>query len=70
MLYYLPMDPAHIVAERKINNALEAGLFENLPAYGLIECSLHGEEFLGWWFRTHYGSDGSRPTLLDEDQAV
>jgi hypothetical protein len=52
------MDPAHIVAERKIASALKDGLFDNLPAYGEIECSLHGEAFLIWWFRTHYGSGG------------
>jgi hypothetical protein len=64
------MDPAHIVAERKINAALDAGLFEHLPVHGRIECSLHGEEFLAWWFRMHYGSEGSRPALLDDGELL
>lgn len=51
------MDPAHIVAELKIARALQEGLFDNLPAYGEIECSLHGEAFFAWWLRTHYGSE-------------
>jgi hypothetical protein len=61
------MDPAHIVAERKIVSALEAGHFENLPVCGQIDCSLHGEAFLAWWFRTHYGYEGSRPVEADGD---
>jgi hypothetical protein len=61
------MDPAHIVAEHKISRALEAGLFENLPASGQIDCSLHGEAFLAWWFRVHYGYEGSRPAELKTD---
>lgn len=61
------MDPAHIVAEHKIVKALEIGLFDNLPACGEVDCSLHGEAFLAWWFRVHYGYDGSRPSLVEAD---
>jgi hypothetical protein len=61
------MDPAHIVAEHKIVRAQEGGLFNDLPVCGQIDCSLHGEAFLAWWFRTHYGYDGSRPLQLETD---
>jgi hypothetical protein len=61
------MDPAHIVAEHKILSALESGLFNELPQCGQVDCSLHGEAFLAWWFRTHYGYDGSRPSQLETD---
>jgi hypothetical protein len=50
------MDPAQIVAEHKIASAMEIGLFEGLPACGPIECSVHGEAFFAWWFRTRYGN--------------
>jgi hypothetical protein len=61
------MDPAHIVAEHKIVSALDAGLFDDLPACGQIDCSLQGLAFITWWFRTHYGYDGSRPIELPAD---
>jgi hypothetical protein len=50
------MDLIQFVAERRIENALESGMFDGLPASGEIDCSLHGEAFFAWWFRTHYGS--------------
>jgi hypothetical protein len=45
------MDIAAIVAERKIEEAIADGLFDNLPARGRIDCSLHGEAFVTKWFR-------------------
>lgn len=60
------MDPVQLVAERKIATALEEGLFENLPALGEIECSLHGEAFLAWWFRKRYGHDSLMEKKRDD----
>jgi hypothetical protein len=45
------MDIITFVAERKIEEAIEDGFFNNLPAYGPIDCSLHGEAFIVKWFR-------------------
>jgi hypothetical protein len=50
------MDIVQLVAQHKIESAIEDGLFENLPACGEIDCSLHGQSFLAWWFRLHYGT--------------
>ena len=47
----MAMDIVTLVAERKIEEAIENGLFDNLPAYGPIDCSLHGEAFVAKWFR-------------------
>jgi hypothetical protein len=49
------MDIAELVARHKIEQAIEDGLFDGLPQCGRIDCSLRGESFLSWWFRTHYG---------------
>jgi hypothetical protein len=49
------MDIVQLVAQHKIESAIEDGLFDNLPACGEIDCSLRGESFLMWWFRMHYG---------------
>jgi hypothetical protein len=45
------MDIVAFVAQRKIEEAIENGLFDNLPSYGPIDCSLQGEAFLTKWFR-------------------
>lgn len=45
-----------MVAEHKVQTAIEAGLFEALPERGEVDCALRGESFLIWWFRMHYGS--------------
>jgi Domain of unknown function (DUF1992) len=45
------MDVIALVAERKIEEAAENGLFDNLPQYGPIDCSLHGAAFVAKWFR-------------------
>jgi hypothetical protein len=45
------MDIIALVAEHKIQEAAENGLFDNLPPYGPIDCSLHGEAFVTKWFR-------------------
>lgn len=50
------MDIVQMVAEHKVQTAIEAGLFEALPERGEIDCALRGESFLIWWFRMHYGS--------------
>lgn len=51
------MDIVRFVAERKISAAIDEGLFAGLPTRGQIDCSLQGEKFFAWWFRTHYGHD-------------
>lgn len=45
------MDVVALVAERKIEEAIENGLFDNLPSHGPIDCSLRGEAFIAKWFR-------------------
>ena len=44
------MDVIALVAERKIQEAIEDGFFDNLLPYGRIDCSLQGDAFkLKWW---------------------
>jgi hypothetical protein len=50
------MDIVQLVAEHKVQTAIEDGLFENLAVRGEIDCTLRGESFLLWWFRMHYGA--------------
>jgi len=45
------MDIIEFVAERKILEAIEDGLFDDLPQLGRIDCSLRGEAFITKWFR-------------------
>jgi hypothetical protein len=45
------LDILALVAERKIEEAIEKGYFDRLPACGPIDCSLHGEAFIAKWFR-------------------
>lgn len=45
------VDIVALIAERKIEEAIENGLFDNLPAYGAIDCSLRGEAFLAYWLQ-------------------
>ena len=40
-----------IVAERKIQTALDEGVFEGLSAHGRIDCSQQGERFFARWWR-------------------
>ena len=40
-----------LVAERKIEDAIERGLFDNLPKRGRIDCTLQGDAFLTEWWR-------------------
>ena len=51
MLDWERMDIAHVIAERKIAEALENGYFNALPACGRIDCSLSGELFVAKWWR-------------------
>jgi hypothetical protein len=48
------MDIVRIVAERKIEEAIDRGDFDALPSCGRIDCSLHGEKFLAKWFREKF----------------
>ena len=45
------MDIVGFIAERKIEEALENGYFNGLPAFGRIDCSLSGELFVAKWWR-------------------
>lgn len=45
------MDIVAIVAERKIQEAIEEGLFDDLPPRGRIDCSLQGAAFIAIWWR-------------------
>ena len=45
------MDPVQIIALRKIEEAQQNGVFDNLPRYERIDCSLHGELFVAKWWR-------------------
>jgi len=51
------MDVVTLVAERKIREAIESGLFDNLPSHGPIDCSLRGEAFIAKWFREKAAGD-------------
>ena len=53
------MDVIAVVAERKIEEALEGGFFDNLPPYGPIDCSLNGEAFIAKWFREKFAAHES-----------
>ncbi|MBV8639733.1 MAG: hypothetical protein JO322_16755 [Candidatus Eremiobacteraeota bacterium] len=56
-----------IIAERKIEEGLQSGAFDQLPQCGRINCSLHGEMFIAWWFRQHYSGNETReePTATE-----
>jgi hypothetical protein len=45
------MDIVALVAERRIEEAIDDGLFDGLPERGRIDCTLHGEAFIVKWFR-------------------
>lgn len=45
------MDVIAIVAEHKIQTAMEDGLFDDLPARGRIACAKRGESFFVEWWR-------------------
>lgn len=45
------VDVIALVAERKIEEAIEAGLFDGLPPRGRIDCSRQGEAFVAQWWR-------------------
>jgi len=45
------MDIVVVVAERKIQEAIEEGLFDDLPARGRLDCSLQGPTFIAQWWR-------------------
>jgi hypothetical protein len=49
--YYNRMDPVAIVAEHKIQTAIEEGAFDHLPQRDRIDCSPQGERFYIWWWR-------------------
>lgn len=51
------MDIVAIIAERKIEEGLQRGVFDQLPQRGRIDCSRHGEMFFAWWFRRQYSGD-------------
>ena len=54
------MDIVRFVAERKIEEAIERGEFDDLPPRSRIECTLHGEAFFIWWFRAKVARDEAR----------
>jgi hypothetical protein len=56
------MDIVQLVAQHKIETAIEEGLFDHLAACGEIDCSLRGESFLVWWLRLHYGTASTDET--------
>ena len=45
------LDAIAIVAEHKLQTAIEDGLFDRLPVCGRIECTTHGERFFVRWWR-------------------
>jgi hypothetical protein len=45
------MDIIEFVAMRRIEEAIERGDFEGLPARGWIHYSVHGETFFATWWR-------------------
>ncbi len=54
------MDPVAIVAEHKIQTAIEQGEFDGLPPRERIECSQHGERFFMWWWREKLAREETR----------
>ena len=51
------MEIVVFIAERKIEEALENGLFANLPSRDRIDCSLSGEAFVAKWWREKVARD-------------
>jgi hypothetical protein len=39
-----------LIAENRIEDAIADGLFEGLPKFGEIDCSVSGERFFAEWF--------------------
>ena len=60
------MDIVAIIAERKIEEGLQAGAFGGLPRRGRIDCSVHGEMFFAWWFRDRYAGRESDPEVRSD----
>ncbi len=55
------MDNAvRIVAERKIETAIDEGEFDNLPQRGQIDCSLSGERFFTKWWHEKIERDAAK----------
>lgn len=52
------MEIVALLAERRIEEAIEDGFFDGLPECGRIDCSLHGEAFVAKWWRERLLSDG------------
>lgn len=48
------MDIVEFIAVRKIQEAIQSGLFDDLPPRDFIDCSMHGEAFFAKWFRERY----------------
>jgi hypothetical protein len=55
------MDAIRIIAENKIEEALEDSLFDNLPRRGYIDCSLSGERFFREWFAKKLERESNEP---------
>lgn len=53
-------NPVRLVAERKIETAIEDGAFEDLPKRGQIDCSLSGERLFTKWWREKIERDAKR----------
>jgi hypothetical protein len=54
------MDIIEFVAERKILEAIDEGLFDDLPRVGRIDCSLRGEAFIARWWREKIAREEAR----------
>lgn len=64
------MDIIVLVAERKIEEAMEHGEFDALPPMGRIDCSLHGERFIAKWFRDKFHHEETQSDLLTKKLGI
>jgi hypothetical protein len=51
------VDIVTLVAERKIVEAIEEGVFDGLPTRGRIDCSLCGAAFIASWWRAKFARE-------------
>jgi hypothetical protein len=59
------VDAVRLIAERKIEEAIEEGAFKHLPAFGRIDCSLQGEAFFAHWWREKLERENLKGTESD-----
>jgi hypothetical protein len=59
------MDAVRLVAERKIEEAMEKGVFDHLPSFGRIDCSLQGEAFFAHWWREKFKRENLKTAEFD-----